>query len=69
MKHPLQQALDDYLALRRSLGFKLHKEGRQLPQFLVFLQKNRAAYITARLALDWIMQSAGEINSSASLHL
>jgi integrase/recombinase XerD len=59
MKHPLQPALDDYLALRRSLGFKLHKEGRQLPQFLVFLQKNRAAYITARLALDWIMQSAG----------
>jgi hypothetical protein len=41
MKHPLQQALDDYLALRRSLGFKLHDEGLQLPRFLVFLQKNK----------------------------
>ena len=59
MKQPLRQALDDYLALRRSLGFKLHDEGLQLPQFLVFLQKNKAAYITARLALDWIVQSAG----------
>ena len=56
---PLQQALDDYLALRRSLGFKLQAEGVQLPQFLVFLRKNKATHITARLALNWIVQSAG----------
>jgi integrase/recombinase XerD len=56
---PLLQALDDYLALRRCLGFKLHDEGVQLPQFLVFLRNKKAAHITARLALDWIVQSAG----------
>ena len=60
MKQPMRQALDDYLALRRSLGFKLHDEGLQLPQFLAFLQKNKAAYITARLALDWMLQSTGQ---------
>jgi hypothetical protein len=61
MKHPLQQALDDYLALRRSLGFKLHDEGLQLPRFLVFLQKNkgRLHHRTSGPRLDNAISRAG----------
>ena len=33
----LRQALDDYLALRRGLGFKLQGDGVRLRSFLVFL--------------------------------
>ena len=30
----LRQALDDYLALRRSLGYKLERAGRLLADFI-----------------------------------
>jgi hypothetical protein len=30
----LQQHVDDYLRLRRALGFKLKREGRLLPQLV-----------------------------------
>ena len=35
----LDQAVDDYLALRRGLGFKLEMHGRVLPQFAEFLEQ------------------------------
>jgi hypothetical protein len=31
---PLAQAVDDYLAMRRALGYKLTEHGRVLPQFI-----------------------------------
>jgi hypothetical protein len=37
----LNQAVDDYLALRRSLGFKLREYGICLHEFVLFLVKNR----------------------------
>ena len=47
----LQIALDNYLNIRRSLGFKLRDEGKILPQFLRFLEKKGASFITTDLAL------------------
>ena len=35
----LRQRLDEYLSLRRSLGYKLRKEGVRLPKFLSFYGK------------------------------
>ncbi|MCI0420736.1 MAG: tyrosine-type recombinase/integrase [Acidobacteria bacterium] len=55
----LQNALDDYLRMRRSLGFKLVKEGVRLPKFLAFMQERKACCITTALALDWALQSRG----------
>jgi len=55
----LQTALDEYLSLRRSLGFKLRDEGTVLPQFLSFLQKEGAPVITAQLAVRWATQPEG----------
>lgn len=54
----LRQALHDYLQLRRSLGFKLHDAGLQLPRFVHFMEQRQAGSITARLALEWAQQSA-----------
>lgn len=49
----LQAALDEYLYIRRSLGFKLRYEGTVLPQFLLFLEKENASFITTALAIKW----------------
>lgn len=37
----LRETLEDYLQMRRSLGFKLAKEGVRLPKFLAFMQERK----------------------------
>jgi integrase/recombinase XerD len=49
----LRQSIDEYLAMRRSLGFKLKEAGRVLPDFATFMERRRACYITQILALTW----------------
>lgn len=49
----LREALQDYLAMRRALGFKLSDAGPALSDFVAFLERNRKSYITIRLALKW----------------
>jgi integrase len=49
----LHSALDEYLNIRRALGFKLRDQGTVLPQFLFFLEKKGASFITTDLALQW----------------
>ena len=52
----LQQAVEDYLAIRRSLGFKLERAGMLLPGFAAFVERRGSAFITTALALDWAAQ-------------
>ncbi len=54
----LRQAVQDYLNLRRSLGFKLREESTALPDFVAFMEQHRASYITQTLALAWARQPA-----------
>jgi integrase len=54
----LQTALDEYLAVRRALGYKLVLEGRLLRRFIEFAKRARADYITTELALKWATQPA-----------
>ncbi|MBW1689033.1 MAG: tyrosine-type recombinase/integrase [Deltaproteobacteria bacterium] len=54
----LHQILQDYLSVRRSLGFKLEREGSLLPAFVTFLDKSGSAVITSALALAWAKQPA-----------
>ena len=49
----LRQSIAEYLALRRSLGFKMNDAARALPQFATFMERRRAVYITQALALRW----------------
>ena len=55
---PLRNAVEDYIALRRSLGFKLRDMATGLTGFVSFLEQKTAPYITASLALEWAMQPA-----------
>jgi integrase/recombinase XerD len=52
----LEQALKDYLRIRRSLGFLLREPATCLRNFVAFLQAQRASYVTAELALRWATQ-------------
>jgi integrase len=49
----LGQALDEYLALRHALGFKLRQTARELPRFVQFVEREGADFITTKLALRW----------------
>jgi len=53
----LREALQEYLALRRSLGFKMHDASRVLPRFVAFMEEHQALHITTRLALEWVLQA------------
>ena len=52
----LREAVGDYLALRRGLGFKLKKHQRFLQEFASFLEQENTSQITSRLALRWATQ-------------
>jgi len=52
----LQQALDQYLAIRRSLGYELRSVEWMLRGFLAFLDSKGASHITTELALLWVHQ-------------
>lgn len=49
----LSKKLNDYLLLRRGLGFKLSDPGRLLPRFLAFLKEHKSSHITTELAVKW----------------
>lgn len=49
----LHQTVEDYLQIRRSLGFKLETAGRLVPQFIDYLDSVGAETITVEHALRW----------------
>jgi site-specific recombinase XerD len=53
----MQARVDDYLAMRRSLGFKLHGDGRMLADFAARLDDAGQANITISAALAWATES------------
>lgn len=52
----LEQALKDYLHMRRSLGFKLRLPASLLRNFIAFVRAAGTSYITTELALRWATQ-------------
>jgi integrase len=60
-------AAREYLALRRTLGFKLYHETWWLPDFVAYLGSHGSSTITTQLALRWAQQPAdGDPNWWAS---
>jgi integrase len=49
----LAAAADDYLRVRRALGYKLDRQGRQLLQFIAYLDDVGATTVTIEHALGW----------------
>jgi integrase len=60
----LRPAVDDYLAMRRALGFQLEREGTLLPRFVDFLAGRGEQHVSVDAALVWATLPA----SSATLH-
>ena len=55
----LHALLDDYLALRRGLGFKLREQQLLLPGFVDFVEQAGAESVTVELALAWAKMPSG----------
>jgi integrase/recombinase XerD len=55
----LRKAVEDYLTMRRSLGFKLRDMGYNLHHFVSFMEQQGASTITVDLALRWAQKPQG----------
>ena len=52
----LRKSVEDYLIMRRALGFKLRDMATALRHFVSFMEREGACTITTNLALRWAMQ-------------
>ena len=59
MSTALAGHVEDYLRLRRALGFKLARPGQELPQFVAYLDTIGAQAITVEAAIAWTRLSVG----------
>jgi len=55
----LRDAVEDYLAIRRALGFKLTAHGWLLADFAGFVEQAGVSTVTTALALAWATSSSG----------
>ena len=53
----LGQSVEDYLSIRRALGYKLVDEGRVLSGFAAFVDQAGAVTVTTDLAVAWAMRT------------
>jgi integrase/recombinase XerD len=60
---PTAAALQDYLAVRRAMGYKLERTGKLLTQFVAYLDDAEVTTVTVDHALSWATLPAdGSIN-------
>jgi integrase/recombinase XerD len=52
----LAEAVDDYVSMRRGLGFRLAQVERLLRDFAAFMHARDKAWVTIELALSWAVQ-------------
>lgn len=55
----MHKRVDEYLRLRRALGFRLRNDGHGLPQFAGYLEQRGAATVTAAHAIAWAQLPKG----------
>lgn len=55
----LDRRVEEYLRIRRSLGFKLERDGKLLAQFIGYLREQGADTITVDHAVAWVGLPAG----------
>jgi integrase/recombinase XerD len=54
----LRVRAEEYLAMRRALGFKLTIQGRHLMSFVRFCEDRSADHVTADLAVEWATRTS-----------
>jgi integrase/recombinase XerD len=65
----LRDLVDEYLALRRALGYKLHRESWLLPRFVSFLERHGQTRITTGLAVEWASEPVCATTATAAHRL
>lgn len=65
----LRNALEDYLASRRALGFKLDRAHKLLPRFVHYLAETDQDVITTEVAVAWATLSQDARPNSWAKHL
>jgi len=55
----LRQAAEEYLAMRRCLGYKLQRQGPLLLDFIGYLERAGATTVTIEAAITWATQPSG----------
>ena len=55
----IRTAAEDYLAIRRSLGFKLGTQGRVLMGFVAYLEQKSMETVTTEVAVEWAAKPSG----------
>ena len=50
---PLSGHVEDYLRLRRALGYKLERAGHLLPKLVAYLEAAGSPTLTTELAISW----------------
>jgi len=55
----LRQALTDYLAMRRALGYRLARTEKLLAQYLAFVEDRGEEHLTIETAMAWATAPAG----------
>lgn len=56
----LRKAMEEYLALRRSLGFELLNIAGRLKSFVAFAEQEAATHVTTNLVLQWVKLSTAQ---------
>jgi integrase len=64
----LEQHLDEYLRLRRTLGHKLAEAHRLLPRFVTYLDEHDIAFVTIEAALTWSLEREVPVGSVVPAH-
>ncbi|MDA8311895.1 MAG: tyrosine-type recombinase/integrase [Actinomycetota bacterium] len=59
----LRTGLCDYLALRRSLGYKLERSGSELEHFVTYSEEAGSTHVTTEVALSWALRAANHESS------
>lgn len=65
----LREAMEQYLSLRRSLGFKLIDAESALRSFVAFAERDTASHVTTDLALRWLKLSTTKEPATLSYRL
>jgi integrase/recombinase XerD len=62
----LRDAIEDYVELRRSLGYQFDDAARELRHFALFMEAKGAVHVTIPLTLEWAAQLAKRHPNSAA---
>ena len=64
----LEQHLEEYLQLRRTLGYKLAEAQRLLPRFVTYLDSHSVEFVTLEAALAWSLEREVPVGSVVPAH-